>query len=243
MATPRIVLLSVLDGQDRFGLGPETAAASAAGARVVPIATGIVESGDDGAIGVRPVRPRLVAAALREALEEPVQGMLIGLVPDYWQARAIHRLLLNNLPETLVWSPLSHAFELGRFLGSYNRKLQLAQILPEATVVALPVAGAGELVGAAPDDRAAIAAKIVERGAHAAWLRGRRSDGRGVDTLQVGSSTSTLDYPVNDEPRPPVAAAVLAALLADGRDLRESVEEASRRDARLGDVSNVAVRG
>lgn len=241
MASTRIAVLSVLDGRDRFGLGPETAAAARQGVEVIPITTGIVESsGDD--IGIRALRPRLVASALSEALEQELDGMLIGLVPDYWQARSIHRLLLTNLPETIVWAPLSGVPDAGRFLGSYNRRLQLGQLLPEATVAVLPYEGADDLLGESKGSPQEVAAALVENGAHAAWIRSRRSDGRGVDAIRVGSRDHTLDYPRAKEGAAPVATAILAACLALGTELGEALETASREESNLGDLAHVAVR-
>lgn len=230
MSSPRITVLSVLDGRGRFGLGPDVQAALGYGVEVVPIATGVVQSeSDDQAIGIRPVRPRLVAAALEEALAEPMHGMLVGLLPDYWQARAVVRTLGSAIPETLVYAPLNTALAGLPFLGSYNRRLQLGTLLPEATVTVLPADGAGELLGRPELDADGAAEAIVAAGCHAAWIRERRMDGRCVDVVRWGSDRAVLDTPPPTAgARPHTAPAALAALLAMGRDLDEATEMASR---------------
>lgn len=230
MSSPRVVILSVLDGRGRFGLGPDAAAAQACGVTVVPIATGVVTSGDDQAPQIRPLRPRLVAAALQEALDEHTDGMLVGLLPDYWQARAVIRSLATALPETLVYAPLSEAHDALPFLGSYNRRLQLGALLPDATVTVLPAAGSGALLGRDEMDARAAAEAVVAAGSFAAWIRELRDDGRCVDVLRRGSDSFVLDAPrPGPHAAPHTAAATLAALLATGLDLGDAVELASRR--------------
>lgn len=230
MSKPRVVILSVLDGRGRFGLAPETAAAQAAGAMVIPIATGHAQTDEDGdSITIRPLRPRLVAGALEEALEEHVDGMLVGLLPDYWQSRAISRVLSTALPETLVYAPYTTAFDARPFIGSYNRRLQVGSVLSEATVTVLPDEHAGALLGEPDLDADAAAERLVEAGSWAAWIRCQREDGRRVGLLRWNENRALVDVPpAREDAAPHTAPAILAAALGEGRGLEQAVELASR---------------
>ncbi len=186
---------------------------------------------------------RALHRLLDEAFHRPVDGMLIGLLPSYWQARAVAKSLAQALPETLVYAPVAASgVGLNHTLGSANRKIQASKLLPETTVALLPAPEISSLLGvASTDDQAALAQQLLNAGAYAAWVRGNLDGARAVDFVAYGERTAVLDYP---QPVGPAAAATasgaLAALLALGRSLEESVDRAHRRAAHVDQSLHVA---
>lgn len=226
MAT-RLLVLDLLDPRGHRGLAAAVRAASAFQVESIPVATGVV-TGEGEAAQVLPLRARLLSTALAEAFEERVDGMLIGTIPDYWQARALARALSNWLPDTLVYAPVGAGSVVAR-PGSYNRRTQLRSILPEATTVVLPASRAGELLEGGADSPESAARQLLDEGAHSVWLRDDQPGPRTIDRLAHAGQIQTLDYPVpGDHADPEAAAPALAALLARGLPLFEAVERAHR---------------
>jgi hydroxymethylpyrimidine/phosphomethylpyrimidine kinase len=240
MAT-RLLILDLLDPSGRGGLAAGVRAAGAFDVDAIPISTGVIAGGEAQA-SVLPVRARLLSASLREAFEARVDGMLIGTVPDFWQARALARALANWLPDTLVYAPLGAGGTVSR-PGSYNRRLQVRSILPEATTVVLPASRAGDLIegGAVGPEEAARA--LLDEGAHSVWLRDDAAGTRSVDRVAHASEVRTLDYPLpGDAADPEGAAPALAALLARGMPLFDAIERAHRYVNDIGTSVRVPTR-
>ena len=246
MAT-RLLILDILDPRGKTGLSVAVQAAAAAGAEdILPITTGVLERFGDGSVRLRPAPARGLSRVLEGAFESRVDGMLIGLLPSYWQARAVSQSLKQALPDTLVYAPVvTPGAPLGRTLSAANRKVQVTSLLPETTVALLPAPEIGSLLGLPDtDDQAALAQQLLDAGAYAAWVRGNLDGARAVDFVAYGERTAVLDYP---QPVGSAAAAtasgVLAALLALGCSLEESVDRAHRRAARVdGSLHASAVR-
>ena len=239
----RIVILTVLDPRGECGLTLDAQTARDQGVEVVPIATGLLVRDDDNRPHIQKLPARHVAKALQEVSGVPVDGMLIGLVPGYFQARAVANALANWLPETLVYAPSSTALDSTSFLGVRNRRLQMATILPEATVAVLPLDHAPGVLGRAGKlDASAAASAMLERGAHAAWLIGRTDYGRGVDTVATEGKVGLLDYPLaSDGSAGAAVPGALAAMLALGRPLQDSINAAHRYDTLSGTSRPLAV--
>lgn len=246
MAT-RLLILDILDPRGKTGLSVAAQAAAAAGAdEILPITTGVIDRSRDGSVSIRPAPAGDLRRVLDGAFQGRVDGMLIGLLPSYWQARAVSRTLTQVLPDTLVYAPVgTSGVGLGQTLGAANRKAQVAALLPETTVALLPAPEIGFLLGLPDtDDQAALAQQLLDAGAYAAWVRGNLDGARAVDFVAYGERTAVLDYP---QPVGPAAAAtasgVLAALLALGCSLEESVDRAHRRAAQVdGSLHASAVR-
>ncbi len=244
----RLLILDILDPRGQIGLSVAARAAADAGAdEILPITTGAIERSADGSVHVRPTLARGLRRMLHGAFQRRVDGMLIGLLPSYWQARAVSKNLAQALPETLVYAPdATSAGGLGQMLSATNRKAQVATILPETTVALLPALEISSLLGLPDtDDQAALAQRLLDAGAYAAWVRGNLDGARAVDFVAYGERTAVLDYP---QPVGPAAAATasgaLAALLARGCSLEESVDRAHRRAAHVdGSLHAPAVRG
>lgn len=240
MAT-RLLVLDLLDPRGRLGLAAAVRAASAFEVELIPVATGVV-TGEGAAMQVLPLRARLLSTALAEAFEERIDGMLIGAIPDFWQARALSHALANWLPDTLVYAPVG-AGSLSMRPGSYNRRTQLRSILPEATTVVLPASRAGEIVEGGADSPEAAARRLLDEGAHSVWLRDDEPGPRTVDRLAHAGQIQTLDYPMpGDRCDPEAAAPALAALLARGLPLFEAIERAHRYVNDIGASVRVPVR-
>ncbi len=236
MAT-RLLILDILDPRGQTGLSVAARAAAAAGVdEILPITTGEIERSRDGSVRVRPTAARGLRRVLHGAFQGRVDGMLIGLLPSYWQARAVSQSLAQALPETLVYAPdVISGGGLGHTLGAANRKAQVAALLPETTVALLPALEISSLLDLADtDDQAVLAQQLLDAGAYAAWVRGNLDGARAVDFVAYGERTAVMDYP---QPVGPAAAATasgtLAALLALGCSLEESVDRAHRRAAHV----------
>ncbi len=232
---PRIVVLSLLDPLGEHGLAPDVRAAIELGVDAIPIASSVL--GDAPGNRLRRTPARQLEAALRRAFEKPVDGMLIGPVDGYWQSRAVARVLGAALPETLVFAPSLGT--VGPHPSGRVWAIQRQAVLPIATVALMPQHLAGELLLAdreADPHRAATA--ILDAGAHAAWLPGDDDSRRAIDVIANGTQTSVIDY--SPTGRGLIPAGPLAALLALGLPLRESIDRAHRLARGLGDSAYIA---
>ncbi len=244
----RLLVLDALDPRGQTGLSIAAHAAAAEGVdEILPVTTGVLERTDGKPSRVHPIPARALQRVLDEAFRRRVDGMLIGLLPSYWQARAVAQSLARTLPETLVYAPVAASGAgLASTLGAANRKAQVSSLLPETTVALLPAPEISFLLGGPnTDDQAILAQQLLDAGAYAAWVRGNLDGARAVDFVAYGERTAVLDYP---QPVGPAAAATaagaLAALLALGRSLEESVDRAHRRAAHVDQSLHVAaVRG
>jgi hydroxymethylpyrimidine/phosphomethylpyrimidine kinase len=240
MAT-RLLVLDVLDPRGLGGLAAAVRGAGAFEVDAIPVSTGII-TGSGADATVLPLRARLLSMALQEAFEQQIDGMLIGTVPDFWQARALARALGNWLPETLVYAPFGGGANRPR-PGSYNRRLQMRSVLPESTSVVLPAGRAQELLEDAEDEPERVGRRLLDEGAHSVWLRDDEPGTRSVDRLVLGDTVRTLDYPPPGQAADPEAApAALAALLARGAPLFEAVEQAHRYVNDIGSAVRIPSR-
>ncbi|HJO04839.1 MAG TPA: bifunctional hydroxymethylpyrimidine kinase/phosphomethylpyrimidine kinase [Acidobacteriota bacterium] len=247
MAT-RLLILDILDPRGQTGLSVAVQTAAATGAdEILPVTTGIMERSAEGAVSVRSTPARGLRRVLDEAFQRRVDGLLVGLLPSYWQARALSQVLAKALPETLVYAPgMASGGSLGERLGGANRRSQVAALLPETTVALLPAPEISSLLGLPEtEDQAALAQQLLDAGAYAAWVRGNLEGARAVDFVAYGERTAVLDYP---QPVGPAAAATasgaLATLLALGCSLEESVDRAHRLAAHVDQSTHApAVRG
>ncbi len=242
--TPRILGLSILDPRGEHGLAAAVRTAHVLGVEAIPVPTGILLDSGGKQPRLQKLRAGLVEDAVEAAIERPLDGMLIGLLPSYWQARALARVLSKRLPETMVYAPLSVTPGTRPWLGARNWTKQAATILPEATTVVLPSgAGAELLLGSADADPSATAAAVLDAGAHSAWLLGESISGRGVDFVAHGSQSGVLDYPTGPQQPLKVLPAALAALLAKGLPLVEAIERAHRFARGVGSPEYAAAVG
>ena len=237
MAT-QLLILDILDPRGQTGLSVAAQAAAEVGAdKILPITTGIIQRSSDGSESIRPMPARGLRRLLDGAFQRRVHGMLVGLLPSYWQARVVSQTLAHALPETLVYAPTTiSGGSLRQTLGAANRRAQITTLLPETTVALLPAAEISALLGLPEtEDQAALAQQLLDAGAYAAWVRGNLEGVRAVDFVAYGERTAVLDYP---QPTGLEAAATasgaLATLLALGCSLKESVDRAHRRAAHVG---------
>lgn len=234
----RLLILDLIAADDSLGLSAHVASAAAHDITVIPVPTGVIRA--DGRAVATP--GKVLAAALEAAFAHPVDGMLVGSIASYWQARALAGALGRHLPETLVFYPFGPTAAASP-LGSYARRLLQRSALAEATVVVASVSRGGELLASAPAAPEALAKAIVDAGPLACWLRDDRGAARAVDVLAWEAQVGLLDCPaVEPGARPETAPAVLAALLALGIPLREAVTRAQAAGSQLGSEANLAIR-
>ena len=227
----RIVILSALAPRGEHGLAADVRAAEALGVTAVPIPTAMVlQHGKTRRVVPQPVR--ILRSMLQEALEEPADGMLLGLLPRNRLAQVVARVLCTVLPETIIFSPLPLWFDARPELGRLNRRTQLHRLVPDATVVVLPAPQIDLFAasnGAGSDAALVAANQIRQAGAQAAWIIGNGYYGRGLDVIAHARGGGTLSYPPPLESSAPHALpAALAALLARGFSLDESIDRAHR---------------
>lgn len=238
--TPRVLVLSVLDPLGQRGLAAAVKTVQELGAQAIPLATGVVSQNASGQLQVRKQGAKFFHAAVNEALEEPLDGMLVELLPSYWQTRALARALRRALPETLVYAPFSAGLD-RPWMGPRNTSLQKASLLREATTVVLPADDGGAMMlGSADAAPADTAAAVLAAGAHSAWMVGRGIEGRRVDLVAHNGDSGVLDYPSASDKSSGTVAAALVALLASGLPLRESINQAHRHARDCGNAAYVA---
>jgi len=225
----RTVILNALDPRGEQGLAIDVQAAFEAGATdVMPIATSTLVDGMMHAVDAR-----VLAATLAAALEQPVEALLVGRLPNSKVAGAIADALAQNLPETMVFAPGEFVPSTAWFAGSAERqqRAHFQTLTRECTVAVMTAAEVTAWLGNGELGNEQAGEHLCTAGAYAAWIRDDTGSVRSLDHIVTGEHKAVLDYPGIDSQAPDWIPGALTALLAGGLTLEEAVAGAQRHAA------------
>lgn len=228
----RLLLLSVLDSTGRHGLAKDIRAITDPEVAPIPIPTGYLTWQGKRVKKIHPLPARTISTLLESALEARPEGIYLGLLPRVRTVKAVANALQSNQDAIVVLAPFPIAREVQGIFGRRALTATRDLLVPESTVVVLPM---GRIQGLVPEadegmeGARSAGTKLVEEGARAAWMFDEETATRGMDMVVHTDGAGFLDYPPPREGSEPHGGpATLAALLARGVLLRDAIEQAHR---------------
>lgn len=234
--TPVALTIAGSDPSGGAGIQADLRTFAALGVAGLSAITALTVQNSQGVQSVHPVAPDVLAAQLEAVLSDTrPTAVKIGMLGGAEQVRVVIEALRQYGPPNVVLDPVFASTGGVPLLNAEGRRLLLTDLLPLCDLVTPNLDELGGLTGVSVGDQStsqAAVQSLLDRGARGVLLKGGHFAGEPIDRLKTRSATTTFFGKRVETPHTHgtgcALSAGVAAGLAKGQDLHQSIEEAKR---------------
>jgi hydroxymethylpyrimidine/phosphomethylpyrimidine kinase len=230
---PTVLIVAGNDPSGGAGLAADIQAVTALGAHPAPVVTTVTVQDTTDVRQLEVMLPELVTAQARAVLDDqPVAAIKLGLLGSVAIGEAVAELLKQWRTIPLIVDPVLVAGGGGALAETSLTRVYLEQLFPLADLVT-PNALESRRLAPAATDASGRAATLLDAGCHHVLLKGADEDTPDVLNTLFSADGAQEEF---RWPRLPgsyhgsgcTLASAIAALLANGKAMRDAVNDAQR---------------